>query len=356
MTPYIRVERSFFRCCISCGRIAACVLPVVLLLRRQAVILRPQFRPHHPARGGKTLLAPLPSTFGALYVALVMGVLALLELRSIRRTAEERVAINKQRIEVEKQEREKRLEFEERRFKAEEAEREKRLEFEERRFKAEEAEREKRLEGEERRFAAEKGERDKLVQFREQEYERSQNQQQKSPSISPLPLQRTLVGHMMHWRRLSYLPYANTLFGERSQHFQEEKEALAKRFTPYLLKRCEALTAEGRHVFLLIDAGTTLYRFFEIIGEQTVKKWHEGQRWLERVHLATNNLPGIEQLIRTGKIAPWSRYSKLAIDDCHLCPGFHSRFLVRSLAKKQMKQFAGLDVHLVRVLTQLSLL
>jgi hypothetical protein len=37
--------------------------------------------------------------------------------------------------------------------------------------------------------------------------------------------------------------------------------------------------------------------------------------------LATNNLPGIEKLIETGRRIPGDRYSNLAIEDCHLLPG-----------------------------------
>ena len=118
------------------------------------------------------------------------------------------------------------------------------------------------------------------------------------------------------------LPYKDTLFGERTQHFKEEKEELATRFTPHLIKRCEALIEEGRrHVYLLIDAGTTLYPFFRIIGQETSKLWQRGEKWLEYLHLATNNLPGVEQLMLTGRQTQYGRYSKLAIEDCQLLPG-----------------------------------
>lgn len=118
------------------------------------------------------------------------------------------------------------------------------------------------------------------------------------------------------------LPYKDTLFGERTQHFKEEKEELATRFTPHLIKRCETLIEEGRrHVYLLIDAGTTLYPFFRIIGQETSKLWQRGEKWLKYLHLATNNLPGVEQLMLTGRQTQYGRYSKLAIEDCQLLPG-----------------------------------
>jgi len=178
-----------------------------------------------------------------------------------------------------------------------------------------------RLQLEEKRFQAEAEERLKLQQFREQEYLRfSQPASEMAEQLSQL-----LVKHPDWARRgleaAKLLPYTHTLFADRSQHFKLEKQTLAERFTPYLLKRCEVLAANGRHVFLLIDAGTTLYPFFELLGQQTMTRSQRGEEWLSRLHLATNNLPGIEKLIETGRRVPGDRYSELAIKDCHLLPG-----------------------------------
>lgn len=118
------------------------------------------------------------------------------------------------------------------------------------------------------------------------------------------------------------LPYKNTLFDERVRHFRAEKQELANRFVPLLLKRCERLiTQEKQDVWILIDAGTTLFPFFELIGEETAKLWQKGEKWLEHLHLVTNNLPGIEQLIRTGRRISNERYSELALKECYLLPG-----------------------------------
>ncbi|MBI5909839.1 MAG: hypothetical protein HY848_07795 [Betaproteobacteria bacterium] len=118
-------------------------------------------------------------------------------------------------------------------------------------------------------------------------------------------------------------PYTKTLFGERSSHFREEKEHVAERFVPMLLRRCRKLIEEdGKRVFLLIDAGTTLYPFFSRLGEQTVRAWEVGDLWFRdgRLVVVTNNLPGVQLLMENGRPNPGNRYSGLALD-CHLLPG-----------------------------------
>lgn len=251
----------------------------------------------------RSIIQSFTEHFGALFIATIAGIIAIGELRAQRRTAE-RVAI-----------------IEQERLRAEQEAAANRAKLEEQRFKVEQVQAEKRAELEERRYEAEAEERAKVRGFRDQELQRF--------SKPAAELAKYLSGFLADDPRWAHsaleaaklLPYARTLFGERLQHFREEKEELAKRFTPYLLKRCEALTSNGRHVFLLIDAGTTLYPLFELIGTETMKQSQEGADWLSRLHLATNNLPGIEQLMKTGKRAPWNRYSKLAIEDCHLLPG-----------------------------------
>lgn len=240
---------------------------------------------------------------GALIIAIVAVILAYAELRAHRLGIEKVKEIEVQRAGTEQAAAEKRIELEEKRFKAEQDVAEKRAEFEERRLKVEED-----------RLADLKG-------FREEETKRfSRTGVEIARHVA-----RSLVDHP-DWAHQALeaaklLPYTYTIFGERSQHFREEKEELAKRFVPYLLKRCEALAEDDRDVFLLIDAGTTLYSFFEVIGRETVKCYHRGDNWLRRFHLVTNNLPGIEQLIRTGRRVQEDRYSELAIGDCHLLPG-----------------------------------
>lgn len=186
---------------------------------------------------------------------------------------------------------------------------------------AEEQERARRLALEEQRFRVEEAELNKLAKFRDQQYRRFSQ-----PAAEIAQHVAQFLKEDPHWAQLAIegaklLPYTGTIFGERSQHFPAEKQELASRFAPYLLKRCEVLAMDGKHVFLMIDAGSTLYPFFDIIGKETVRLYQRGEKWLSRLHLATNSLPGIEQLIKIGRCAPGERYSKLAIEDCHLLPG-----------------------------------
>ncbi|MCI0562347.1 MAG: hypothetical protein MN733_28005 [Nitrososphaera sp.] len=178
------------------------------------------------------------------------------------------------------------------------------------------------LEFEKKKFDAEEDERKKLSKFREQEYKRFSE-----PAADIAEHLADFLIKDPHWayralEAAKLLPYTDTLFGERSKHFREEKQELADRFTPYLLKRCETIIKnQDRDVWLLVDAGTTLYPFFDIIGRETAKRWQQRESWLDRFHLATNNLPGIEQLIQNGRKIPDDRYSNLAIEDCRLLPG-----------------------------------
>jgi hypothetical protein len=195
------------------------------------------------------------------------------------------------------------------------------LRLEERRFEAEQAHREKRLDLEERQFRTEEEERQKLVRFREEEYKRFVKPASEIAEHLTHSLSADVSWAAAALQKAKLLPYTNTLFGERSEHFHAEKQQLARQFTPYLLRRCQKMTENGGHVFLLIDAGTTLFEFFETIGTETMRRAQRGEEWLNRVHLATNNLPGIGELIKSGKRVPWDRYSELAIKDCHLLPG-----------------------------------
>jgi hypothetical protein len=223
--------------------------------------------------------------FGAFFIAIVAVILGYVELRNIR-------IVQKEKNEEDR-----------------------------RRFEAEMEERKMRLDLDAKRFEAEQKDREQLARIRDQEYRRLSQ-----PAVELAKHVARLLGNDAHWAQSAMeaaklLPFSSTVFGERSQHFQLEKQELAHRFSPYILKRCETLTANGNHVFLFIDAGSTLYPFFDIIGREAVKLCQRGEKWLERLHLVTNNLPGVEQIMRAGKRTPGDRYSKLAIEHCHILPG-----------------------------------
>jgi hypothetical protein len=115
-------------------------------------------------------------------------------------------------------------------------------------------------------------------------------------------------------------PYADSLFGQRSGHFRDEKEYIAEEFLPYLLERCKFFIENGRNVCLLVDSGTTLFPFFKKLGLETVRCRLNSERWLDKFAVVTNNLPGVESLIEFGRVNPNDPYSELAFE-CRLLPG-----------------------------------
>lgn len=114
--------------------------------------------------------------------------------------------------------------------------------------------------------------------------------------------------------------HGQTVFGERVGHFLDEKKYLAEHFTPMLLSRCEKLTEKYGSVYLLIDSGTTLYPFFATLGAEVVRRREGGEDWIEKLEIVTNNLPGVEALIDSGRRNPRNRFSPLEVR-CQLLPG-----------------------------------
>lgn len=118
-------------------------------------------------------------------------------------------------------------------------------------------------------------------------------------------------------------PYADTLFGERKNHFRNEKELIAQKFVPVLLQRIKWLLEESdnpRTIYLCIDSGTTLYPIFRNIGLETAKAYHQNEKWINSLTIVTNNLPGIEALMENGRTNPGDRFSSLAVK-CKILPG-----------------------------------
>ena len=108
-----------------------------------------------------------------------------------------------------------------------------------------------------------------------------------------------------------------TIFGHRMRHFSEEKQFLAEIFTPLLLARCRAIIErEGCRLCLMIDAGTTLYPMFELIGRYLIR-WKE--QWQQNLSIVTNNLPGLETFMEAGRRGK-DRRAELIVP-CSLLPG-----------------------------------
>jgi hypothetical protein len=119
-------------------------------------------------------------------------------------------------------------------------------------------------------------------------------------------------------------PYAETLFGERKNHFREEKELIAEKFSLLLIERFKWLFNQQRcsKLYLCIDSGTTLYPIFKNLGTELAKEHRRGEKWIKdkKLTIVTNNLPGIETLMEHGRINPANRFSSLAVD-CQVLPG-----------------------------------
>lgn len=113
---------------------------------------------------------------------------------------------------------------------------------------------------------------------------------------------------------------SRTLFGERMEHFRDEKEFIAEQFSSKLIDRCKYLVEQDKHVYIIIDSGTTLYPLFKKLGEESVHAHEFKEKWISHVTLVTNNLVGVEALMEKGRLNPGNRFSPLAID-CELLPG-----------------------------------
>jgi hypothetical protein len=111
--------------------------------------------------------------------------------------------------------------------------------------------------------------------------------------------------------------YRASVYGKRIGHFFYEKRRIAKeavdKVEEYLHKN------ESTQYCLLIDSGTTTYPVFQ---EITNRLHHKTTRelWRSRVCIVTNNIPGMQYLMKNGKDDPNDDYSELIID-CFLVPG-----------------------------------
>lgn len=101
-------------------------------------------------------------------------------------------------------------------------------------------------------------------------------------------------------RKSDIFPYEDTIFGERSSHFHDEKIEIAKVFSAFLVEHLEHLLKEKERVCIFIDSGTTLYPLFDILGQLALEQRANDPRpkWIENVEIITNNLPGIVKLMR----------------------------------------------------------
>ncbi|MBN1301825.1 MAG: hypothetical protein JW995_11480 [Melioribacteraceae bacterium] len=121
--------------------------------------------------------------------------------------------------------------------------------------------------------------------------------------------------------RAKIRPTGQSLFQERLGFQLIEKEYIADKFAKFLMSRCEFLiNEEKKDVYIIIDSGTTLYPLFDRLGQNSVGFYETKDNWINHMTIVTNNLPGIEKLMDTGRTNPHNRLSPLAIR-CELLPG-----------------------------------
>lgn len=114
--------------------------------------------------------------------------------------------------------------------------------------------------------------------------------------------------------------YGESIFGTRIGHFFSEKKLLAKKAIDILIKELE--NNEKMKFCLLIDSGTTTYHLFTEICDKIkeyTKSNNETNSWINRIFIVTNNLPGVQYLIKNCRKGS-DEYSDLLVK-CLLLPG-----------------------------------
>jgi Transcriptional regulators of sugar metabolism len=114
--------------------------------------------------------------------------------------------------------------------------------------------------------------------------------------------------------------HGDSVFGTRISHFFLEKKILAKRTIDIIIN--DLIKNNNKKVCLLIDSGTTTYHLFTEICER-IKEYQkynsEINSWIERIFIISNNLPGIQFLMKNCRKG-CGEYSDLLIK-CLLIPG-----------------------------------
>ncbi len=117
----------------------------------------------------------------------------------------------------------------------------------------------------------------------------------------------------------NYVSEYDTIYDERTTHYKEEKECMARHYIEFLENRVvSALNCpEIKKVVILLDSGTTLVPIFDNLGQKS----NENSNYFTKhanVNIYTNNIRGILRLFKYKKNI--SRYESLPFD-CSVLPG-----------------------------------
>ena len=86
-----------------------------------------------------------------------------------------------------------------------------------------------------------------------------------------------------------------------------------------------------RYCFI-IDSGTSMYPLFHEIAEK-IKDPSKKEIWKNRVYIISNNLPGVQYLMKNGKEDPNNDNSDIAIN-CFCCLANHCQHMPLLLETK----------------------
>jgi TIR domain len=107
-------------------------------------------------------------------------------------------------------------------------------------------------------------------------------------------------------------PDLGSRWNQRTAHFAREKAYLATFFGSALLQRCRQLAEEGRHVNLVLDAGTTVAALFSLIASARTSQLGDCSP-----SLVTNNLVGVQEFMAQSRLFGTDR----PFLQCHLLSG-----------------------------------
>lgn len=109
--------------------------------------------------------------------------------------------------------------------------------------------------------------------------------------------------------------YSGSVYGRRIKHFYNEKKVLAKMVVDHINT---VIKSSDLKLCLLIDSGSTTYHLFmeicNILGQD------DHVNWINNVYIISNNIPGVQYLMKYGKKEVDNPHSDIIIN-CFLLPG-----------------------------------
>lgn len=107
-----------------------------------------------------------------------------------------------------------------------------------------------------------------------------------------------------------------SLFDRRKAHFSPEKEILAETFVKHVASLIDQ--NENLHIILILDAGSTVFPVFSKLCNHPSFQFDRTKA--RRLKIITNNLPGVSDLIRHGRISDHNLMRTLF--RCRILSGF----------------------------------